>query len=216
MQNKFLIATAFTISAHFIQSCNDSAKTSSATTEMDSTMNSGTMNDTMSSTRMDMDHSMDGMKMTGDFDYDFAKTMIVHHQAAIDMAQVEISKGSNPEMKSLAENIVKAQKSEIDQFDNILKDYKMPEMKKDAGEGHNELGEIMEKMETKMKGMEKTGNADKDFAMMMIPHHESAVQMGSDQLSHGKNLELKKMAQKIVEDQSREIRQLQAWLAKNK
>jgi len=67
-----------------------------------------------------------------------------------------------------------------------------------------------------MKGMAKTGNADKDFLMMMIPHHESAVTMGEDELSHGKNLELKKMAQKIIEDQSKEIKQFEAILAKMK
>ena len=175
-------------------------------------------NDSMKMDQNNMEgmHSMGSMKMTGDFDYDFANTMLMHHQSAVDMAKDIISKGSNAEVKTMAQNIVTAQEGEIAQLKNIIANYKMPEMKKENGEAHNELGETMEKMETKMKGMAKTGNADKDFLMMMIPHHESAVTMGEDELSHGKNLELKKMAQKIMEDQSKEIKQFEAMLAKMK
>ena len=216
MKYKILFAGALLVNAYFMSSCNDAAKTTSTTTEMDSSMNNNMMNDSMNSGKMNMDNNMDAMKMTGDFDYDFASTMIVHHQAAVDMAQIQISKGSDAEMKQMATSIVSSQQAEIDQFKNILKDYKLPEIKAESGHAHNELGEIMAKMETKMKGMAKTGNADRDFAMMMIPHHESAVEMGSNELSHGKNLALKKMAQKIIEDQSKEIKQFQDWLAKNK
>ena len=226
MKSKILIATVLMSSAYFVQSCNSSTE-SSTTHEKDSSMQHMEKKDTMHSGKMGMDNgmmsSMDGMhsmmknmKMTGDFDYDFASMMMAHHQGAIDMATMEISKGSNAETKAIAENIIKTQQAEIEQFKNILKDYKMPEMKKEGGEKHNELGETMEKMDAKMKSISMTGNADKDFAMMMIPHHESAVTMAEDQLSHGKNLALKKMAQKIIEDQSREIKQLQDWLAKNK
>ena len=216
MKYKILFAGALLVNAYFMSSCNDAAKTASTTTEMDSSMNNNMMNDSMNSGKMNMDNNMDAMKMTGDFDYDFVSTMIVHHQAAVDMAQIQISKGSDAEMKQMATSIVSSQQAEIDQFKNILKDYKLPEIKAERGHAHNELGEIMTKMETKMKGMVKTGNADRDFAMMMIPHHESAVEMGSNELSHGKNLALKKMAQKIIEDQSKEIKQFQDWLAKNK
>ncbi len=57
-----------------------------------------------------------------------------------------------------------------------------------------------------------TGNADKDFALMMIPHHEAAISMANDLLAHGKNPELKKMAQKIIDDQTKEIEDRKAWL----
>ena len=210
---KYIIASAAIVFALAIQSCNTESKKETTTT-MDGMTNKDSM--TMDHKNMEGMHSMNGMKMTGDFDYDFANTMVMHHQSAVDMAKEVISKGSNAEVKTMAQNIVTAQEAEIAQFKNITANYKMPEMKEESKEAHNELGETMEKMETKMKGMSKTGNADKDFLMMMIPHHESAVTMGEDELSHGKNLELKKMAQKIIEDQSKEIKQFEAMLAKMK
>ena len=209
---KYIIASATIVFALAIQSCNTESKKETTTT-MDGMENKDSMK--MDHSNMEGEHNMGGMKMTGDFDLDFANTMVVHHQSAIDMAKEVISKGSNAEVKTLAQNVVTAQEAEIAQFKNITANYKMSEMK-ESKEAHNELGEIMEKMETDMKGMTKTGNADKDFLMMMIPHHKSAVTMSEEQLSHGKNLELKKMAQKIMNDQTAEIKQLESLLAKSK
>ncbi|MBC8038213.1 MAG: DUF305 domain-containing protein, partial [Rhizobiales bacterium] len=63
--------------------------------------------------------AMDGMMKnmhiayTGHADVDFAKSMIPHHQGAIDMAKVELQFGKDPEILKLAEKIIKAQESEI-------------------------------------------------------------------------------------------------------
>jgi uncharacterized protein (DUF305 family) len=210
---KYIIASATIVFAIAIQSCNRESK-KETTTPMDGMEHKDSMN--MDHSNMEGTHNMSSMKMTGDFDLDFANTMVVHHQSAVDMAKEVMAKGSNAEVKAMAQNIVTAQEAEIAQFKNITANYKMPEMKEGSKEAHNELAEVMEKMEKEMKGMTKTGNADKDFLMMMIPHHKSAVKMGEDELSHGKNLELKKMAQKIMEDQSKEIKQFETLLTKIK
>ena len=67
---------------------------------------------------------MDNMKMSGDTDKDFAMMMKMHHQKALDMAQMELDHGKSPEMKKMAKQIIVAQKKEIVQFDRYLDKHK--------------------------------------------------------------------------------------------
>jgi uncharacterized protein (DUF305 family) len=71
----------------------------------------------------------------------------------------------------------------------------------------------MQHMQQGMSSM--TGDPDVDFARMMIPHHQGAVEMARAELEHGKDPQLRQMAQKIIEDQEREIATLKEWLAKH-
>ena len=220
MKSTILITAALFSAGIFLQSCGNE-KSSSIKTDMDTTMSKMEHKDNMDMKNMKnnmmesmngMMAKMDAMKMTGNFDLDFANMMIMHHQAAIDMSEVELAKGSDAQVKTWAQNIITAQKAEIEQMQVLVKNYKMPEMKKETGEMHNELGETMKTMMDKMKAMTMSDNTDKDFVMMMIPHHESAVTMAEDEISHGKEYELKKLAQKIIADQNKEIKEFKDWL----
>jgi uncharacterized protein (DUF305 family) len=75
--------------------------------------------DMKASMMMGMD-GMQKMTMTGDTDKDFAMMMKMHHQQALNMAEMELAHGKSPEMKTMAKQIIAAQKKEIAQFDRWL------------------------------------------------------------------------------------------------
>lgn len=50
-----------------------------------------------------------------------------------------------------------------------------------------------------------TGDVDKDFVAMMVPHHQGAIDMAIVELHYGHNEQLKRIAQEIIVDQQQEI-----------
>ncbi len=61
---------------------------------------------------------------------------------------------------------------------------------------------------TKMMGgmsIKPSGDVDQDFAAMMIPHHQGAIDMAQAELRHGRNEKLRRIAQEIVVEQQQEI-----------
>jgi uncharacterized protein (DUF305 family) len=62
-------------------------------------------------------------------------------------------------------------------------------------------------MDRMMVGMSvsPTGDVDADFAAMMIPHHQGAIDMARAELRYGKNEQLRRIAQEIIVDQQQEI-----------
>lgn len=75
--------------------------------------------DMKASMMMGMD-GMQKMAMSGDVDTDFAMMMKMHHQQALNMAEIQLAHGKSVEMKSMARQIIVAQKKEIAQFDKWL------------------------------------------------------------------------------------------------
>ncbi|MDB5466536.1 MAG: hypothetical protein JWQ46_1298 [Phenylobacterium sp.] len=62
-------------------------------------------------------------------------------------------------------------------------------------------------MTTMMASMavKPSGDVDRDFAAMMIPHHQGAIDMAQAELRYGTNEQLRRIAQEIIVDQQQEI-----------
>lgn len=153
---------------------------------------------------------------TGDADIDFVAGMIPHHQGAVDMAHIVLKHGNDPEIRKLAEWILTMQESEIGFMKSWLRGRTSPYRAPDADSKPASLlyKAAMEKMHHGMQ-LPYTGDADRDFVVGMIPHHQAAIEMAEAEKKYGMRPELRKMADEIIRSQQQEIRLMQAWLEKH-
>ncbi len=74
--------------------------------------------------------------------------------------------------------------------------------------------DAMKKMDRDMAAMPMSGAPGVDFAAMMIPHHQAAIDMAKAYLASGENdPAIAKLSREIIEAQEREIAFLKNWLA---
>lgn len=156
---------------------------------------------------------MESMTMTNDPEIDFARMMIMHHEGAINMANVEVQAGTNDSLKRFAQKVIRDQQSEIQQLQTILATQTVNNMDM---EYTMEQMEGMKKMDAQMDVQLVTGNIDNDFATIMMVHHQAAIDDASGYLHHGNNTPLKTIANSIIKAQTMEIQELGAWLKANK
>jgi uncharacterized protein (DUF305 family) len=76
------------------------------------------------------------------------------------------------------------------------------------------MDESMNRMDTNMKSAPMDGNIDHDFATMMMPHHQGAIDMAKVELTYGKDPVMRRLAEEIIVDQQSEIQAMQLWLSK--
>lgn len=218
---KIVLVLLSAATLYLVTACNTSTDNTSVDTDSSlkisdssttSNVDTGTMSMGMSASMDASMQKMHSLSYTGDFDIDFAKMMIIHHQGALDMALLEVEKGNDEKMKAMAAEIITKQEKEQQELEDFVKNYKPSGMK----HGEGELEKSMNDMMGKGGSMSRSGNIDKDFAIMMANHHQEGVAMAKLQLKHGMDSGLKRMAQKMITDQQKEITQFEQWLAANK
>jgi uncharacterized protein (DUF305 family) len=160
-------------------------------------------------------------------DVAFATGMIPHHRQAVTMAELALTKATNPTVKQLATAIKAAQDPEIKTMSGWLQGWGQP-VPAATGGGMSQMGSAttdssgmggmggMGGMMTDAE-MSQLSNAsgaafDRMWLQMMIKHHTGAVAMAQTELSTGGNQDAKQLAQSIIDDQTKEITTMTALL----
>ena len=165
------------------------------------------------------------IKSTGDIDRDFVAMMVPHHHGAIDMAQAELRWGHNQQLIRISQEIIAGQLQEIAAMRVALGD-KVSAFEATLAGGVSQgsaappsaarrpmaqeapfLHESAVATDRMMAGMTitPTGDTDRDFVAMMVPHHQGAIDMAQAELRHGHNAPLRRIAQEIIVDETQQI-----------
>ncbi len=184
----------------------DPAQTPGAATSETTTSAPGT---TTSDGQVDQAHN--------DADTMFAQMMIVHHEGAIEMADLAVEKAASEEVRTLAEGISAAQGPEIEQMTSWLETWGEDTMPMDGMDHTDHGGMDMEGMSqeeamAELEGLSGT-EFDRRFLELMIAHHQGAVEMAQTQLDDGENPQALELAQQIIDDQQAEISEMEDMLA---
>jgi uncharacterized protein (DUF305 family) len=137
----------------------------------------------------------------------FVAAMIPHHRSAVEMAELAQLRSKRTEITELARTIVSTQSAEIQQMQRLDQRFA------DGGIERGDLGMAMDEMRTDMDAatLRDADPFDREFIDMMITHHQGAISMAQVVLRRGKNPNVRRLAEAIVEAQSEEIDQLNEW-----
>ena len=124
------------------------------------------------------------------------------------MAALAKRKAYHAEIRTLAEDIISAQESEIATMKRIADDLPGHEA---GGGGHMGMSDAEMGMETDPAMLDDAEPFDRAFIDMMVPHHEGAVAMAGQLLEDGEHRNLRATAQDIISAQTREIAQMKRW-----
>ncbi len=220
-----IIATLAATTAGALAACSTNAQnetqapspTVTSASNPNPTVTPGTMN------HGNMEHGaghhmeMDLGPADAEYDLRFIDAMIPHHEGALTMAQDVLQKSKRPELRKLAQDIIKAQEKEINQMKRWRTAW-YPKAPTQPVAWHAQMGHSMTMFPEQIKSLRMEmdlGLADTEFDLRfinaMIPHHEGAVVMAQDVIGKSQRPELQKLAQDIITSQEAEIAQMKQW-----
>lgn len=201
----------------------EASVTSTPSAMMSSPMMSGSASAMMSPPAASADHNA--------ADVTFAQMMIVHHQGAVEMADLAPSRAASQEVKDLAVKIKAAQGPEIEQMQTWLTAWgsaaPTTTAEPDDSMGHGGMSDMGEEGDMStgmaMPGMmsdeqmqeltDATGaEFDRLFLEMMIMHHQGAIEMAATEIAEGSNPAALALAESITTSQTAEIAEMQQLL----
>jgi uncharacterized protein (DUF305 family) len=139
--------------------------------------------------------------------------MIPHHEQAVELSAMVPDRSTNAELITLAQQISAAQQPEI----NVMKVFLVqwnenPETNSGhAGHGNTMQGMVDAATMTKLQSLQGA-EFDKLWLESMISHHQGAIEMAKAEVANGQNVDVKSMAQTMVDTQQSEIGQMKQML----
>lgn len=178
---------------------------------------------------------------TKDLDLYFAQLLRENHRAAVAMSALELNRGQDPFLRRLSEEINHAHQQRILGLDSAIRRRRtqppgaaaspasreqFTRLLSAATEGfssaaHRTITRAEGGTGSTNLGMREyqedagTGSLDRDFAVLLLPHHQNAIQLARAELEFGQDKGLIRAASSVIEDQQREMAQAQAWLAQH-
>ena len=152
-----------------------------------------------------------------DADAAFAQMMVIHHEGAIEMADLAVAQGSSAELRALGERISSAQGPEIETMTGWLEAWgeEMPGEADMGGMDHGGMdmgGMDQDEAMEELRGLSGP-QFDQRFLELMVEHHRGAVVMAETQQAEGRNPEAVSLAGTIISDQEAEITEMERMLA---
>ena len=147
-----------------------------------------------------------------DGDTTFAQMMVIHHEGAIEMAQLAAESATTAEVRELAERIAAAQGPEIELMTSWLEDWDEPAPEDAPMDAMDHGGMDMQGMDQQavmslLSGLSGT-EFDRRFLELMIDHHRGAIEMAETVRAEGENPDALRLAGLIIDDQTAEITEM--------
>lgn len=136
----------------------------------------------------------------------FMGMMIIHHDQAIEMAELATNRTTDDNVLALAQNISEAQREENKKMADWLRElgYNRPR------DGHRMAGMASEAEMDQLRN--STGEEfDQLFARLMIAHHRGGIQMAQSFADRGRNQDLIELQEQMIATQQQEIDLMQDW-----
>ena len=138
----------------------------------------------------------------------FLQMMIPHHQQAIDISNLAMKSSQDPELLALAKIIARDQAAEITQMKAWLKDAGASE---DMGHSMDGMGGMLSADELSALSAATGKEFDILWLTGMTDHHDGAIHM-TQMIEDAQNAEIKAFGEKVVADQSAQIKQMKEML----
>lgn len=145
--------------------------------------------------------------MRGSMDAMFIREMIPHHDDAIAMADLALTRAEHPELKQLAESIKRTQTAENAQMRAWYRQWFATDVPANSGGTFGMMGSGT----TDVEALGTAASFDEAFLEEMIPHHQMAVMMSRMAGSATSRPEMRDFTQAIIDAQSREIERMEEW-----